>query len=115
MVFRLWGAWTNGAVIEKVPNELVSHAERDSYRSFVLSYHSAYDSVIVSIKWLPLACIVFSPVFLIRGITETKQERNHTPPFLRRSSALAFLADNTSGASVLSGSAVLINGCTRRS
>jgi hypothetical protein len=47
----------------------------------------------------------------MRGIPETTQELNHTPPFLRRSSALALRADMTSGASVPRGSAVLINGC----
>jgi hypothetical protein len=46
----------------------------------------------------------------MRDIPETASI-NHTPPFLRRSSALAFLADRTSGARVLSGSAVLMNGC----
>lgn len=47
----------------------------------------------------------------MRNIPETEQERNHTPPFLRRSSALAFRAESTKGASVFNGSAVLIKGC----
>ena len=39
------------------------------------------------------------------------QDSVHIPPFLRFSSALAFLADKTSGASVFKGSAVWMNGC----
>lgn len=48
--------------------------------------------------------------FSIRCITENTGTL-HIPPFLRLSSALAFLADSTSGASEFSGSAVWMNGC----
>jgi hypothetical protein len=45
----------------------------------------------------------------LRGISETA----HIPPFFFFSSARAFLADMTSGASVFRGSAVWMNGCCR--
>lgn len=43
--------------------------------------------------------------------SEILSEAIYIPPFFRLSSALAFLAARTSGASVFSGSAVWMNGC----
>jgi hypothetical protein len=78
----------------------------------VLLYQSTYESVLVFEVLLRLACVALeSKSSPVRCILKGFAEANHIPPFFRFSSALAFLADNTSGASVLSGSAVWMNGC----
>lgn len=83
----------------------------DHYRVPVFSYHSANDPVLGVVASTLSSCAFFCPAFLDERHPRNDEERNYTPPFLRRSSARAFLADSTSGARVLSGSAVLMNGC----
>lgn len=83
------------------------------YRFPALPYHSAYERVALMLEEsLPLDRLASAPVApRVRCVLKLDSRSNHIPPFFRLSSALAFLAASTSGASVLSGSAVWMNGC----
>ena len=76
----------------------------------VLLYHPAYESGLVFTEPLFLVCAVTFPSSGMR-YTQGLERINHIPPFFFLSSALAFRADRTSGARVLSGSDVWMKGC----
>ena len=80
-------------------------------RSPALRYHSAYESVaLASGESSPPVCFASKPGPADKMHSELVTSV-HIPPFFRLSSALAFLAASTNGASVLSGSEVWMNGC----
>lgn len=84
------------------------------YRSWARWYHSAYEYVETTSFMLeswPMGCVASGPAPLLMRCILKSIRCNHIPPFFRRSSARAFLAASTNGASVFKGSAVVMKGC----
>lgn len=100
----------------KTATTLTSPSLPPIYSCSALRYHDAYET---RPEWpgpgsSPLVCVVSDsvvPRLLCKMYLYRADDTFHIPPFFRLSSALAFLADNTSGASVFSGSAVWMKGC----